>query len=176
VPGHGRLPVQYVLRAANRKSFAEINWELRQAARRDPESDPNVQLRRRVARLPGFVRRYVSWRIGRNPFWLKKFHGTMGLTNLQRPNFHAPFFALPPNIFSMTMAIGSITGRYVPGPEGRPALRRMLCLSSGADHAILDGMTLARFAERLTQLIQSAAGLDESFIEESRRLIRDSKE
>src|SRR5947207_2441245 len=72
VPGHGRLPVQYVLRGANRKSLAEINWELRQASRSDPASDPNVRLRRTVAHLPGFVRRLVSWRIGRNPFWLKK--------------------------------------------------------------------------------------------------------
>jgi pyruvate/2-oxoglutarate dehydrogenase complex dihydrolipoamide acyltransferase (E2) component len=171
VPGQGRLPVQHVVRAANRKSLAEINWEIRTASRSDPTKDPNVRLRRRVAGLPGIVRRIVSWRIGRSPFLLKKFHGTIGLTNLQRPGIQSPFFALPPNIFTLTMAVGSITDRFLPDASGQPRLRRMLCLTGGADHAVIDGMSLARFVERLIQLIESATGLDESFIEESRRLI-----
>lgn len=172
VPGHGRLPVQHVVRAANRKSLAAINWELRQVAKSDPTQDANVRLRRRVARLPGFVRRIISWRIARNPFWLKHFHGTMGLTSVRTPGFERPFYALPPNIFTMTLAVGSLTERYLPGADGQPALRRMLCLSAGADHAILDGMTLSRFAARLTELIESAAGLDDAFIAETQRLMQ----
>jgi pyruvate/2-oxoglutarate dehydrogenase complex dihydrolipoamide acyltransferase (E2) component len=176
VRGQGRLPVQHIVRAANRKSLAAINWEIRTASRSDPTKDPNVRLRRRVAGLPGIVRRIVSWRIGRSPFLLKKFHGTMGLTNLQHPGIQRPFFGLPPNIFTLTMAVGSITDRFLPDDLGRPRLRRMLCLSGGADHAVIDGMSLSRFSERLIQLIESAAGLDDSFIAESRRLRRESGE
>jgi pyruvate/2-oxoglutarate dehydrogenase complex dihydrolipoamide acyltransferase (E2) component len=169
VPGHGRLPVQYIVRGANQKTLAAINWELRRAARSDPTRDPNVRLRRRVATMPGIVRRLVSWRIGKSPFLLKKFHGTIGLTNVQRQDLRTPFFALPPNIFTLTIAIGSITDRFFPDEDGRPVLRRMLCLTGGADHAVLDGMTLARFSERLTKLIESGAGLDESFVKETRQ-------
>jgi len=170
VPGAGRLPVQHIVRAANRKSLAAINWELRQVAKSDPTQDPNVRLRRRVARLPGFVRRLVSWRIGRNPFWLKKFHGTIGLTSVQKAGFERPFFAAPPNIFTMTLAVGSLIDRVVLDAEGRPRSRRMLCLGAGADHAILDGMALSRFAARLAELLESAAGLDAAFVAETLRL------
>lgn len=176
VPGHGRLPVQYIVRGANRKNFAAINWELRLASRNDPAKDPNVRLRRRVAMLPGIVRRVVSWRISRNPFLLKKFHGTVGLTSLQRQDFRIPFFALPPNIFTLTMAVGSLTDRFVPNAEGLPTLRRILCMTGGADHAVIDGMSLARFSGRLVNLIESASGLDDSFVEQTRRLMRDSNE
>jgi pyruvate/2-oxoglutarate dehydrogenase complex dihydrolipoamide acyltransferase (E2) component len=175
VPGHGRLPVQHIVRAANRKSLAAINWELRQVAKSDPTKDANVRLRRRVASLPGFVRRLISWRIARNPFWLKHFHGTLGLTSVHQRGFERPLFALPPNIFTLTLAVGGLTDRFVPGADGQPVLRRMLCLSAGADHAILDGMTLSRFARRLSELLESAAGLDDAFVDETLRFRGDPR-
>jgi pyruvate/2-oxoglutarate dehydrogenase complex dihydrolipoamide acyltransferase (E2) component len=176
IPRQGRIPVQHIFRSADKKSLAQINWELRQTSRSDPTLDPNVRLRRRAARFPGFVRRIVSWKIRRNPFWLKKFHGTIGVTNLQRPDFHNAFFALPPNLFTITLAVGSITDRFLPDAEGRPVLRRMLCVGMGADHAVIDGGDLARFSETLARMISSGAGLDADFVGESRRLRQESSE
>ncbi len=170
VPGHGRLPVQHIVRGANRKSLAAINWELRRVAKSDPTADPNVRLRRRVAHLPGFVRRLISWRIGRNPFMLKRFHGTIGLTSVQKAGFERPLFAAPPNIFTMTIAVGGLFDRVTIGESGHPERRRMLCITAAADHVILDGMTLSRFAESFSRLLESAAGLDQAFVDETRRL------
>jgi pyruvate/2-oxoglutarate dehydrogenase complex dihydrolipoamide acyltransferase (E2) component len=173
LPDRRRLPVGYVFRAAQRKSLAEINWELRQACRSSLADDPSVRLRRQVARLPGFVRHMVSGCILRNPFWLRRFHGTIGLTNLQSAGFDRPFFALPPNIFTLTAAIGTVTERALPGQEGGQEKRKVLCLSAGADHAVIDGADLARFARRFTQLIEAAEGLDDAFVVESRRLMEE---
>jgi pyruvate/2-oxoglutarate dehydrogenase complex dihydrolipoamide acyltransferase (E2) component len=166
VANQGRIPVQHCFRAADKKTLAQINWELRQTSRSDPTLDPNVRLRRRVAAYPGFVRRLIVWKLRRNPFWLKKFHGTMGITNLQRANFKNRFYAMPPNFFTLTIALGGIT---------EESQRRMLCVGLGADHAVIDGGDIARFSETFAKLISSGHGLDDSFIEESRRLLRESR-
>jgi pyruvate/2-oxoglutarate dehydrogenase complex dihydrolipoamide acyltransferase (E2) component len=108
--------------------------------------------------------------MSRNPIFLKKVQGTMGLTSLQRQEFNRSFHGFPPNIFTLTFAVGSIVDRFLPDANGQPVLRRMLCLSGGADHAVVDGMDLARFSERFARLLESADGLDDSFVSETRRL------
>jgi hypothetical protein len=170
IPGQGRLPLMYVVRAANTKSLAEINWELRLACRMNPADDPTIKMRRRLIAMPGLVRRAVFAAMARNPFWLKRVNGTMGLTNLQRRGLDRPFFALPPNIYTLTMAVGPIVDRFLPGPDRQPVPRRIVCLSAGADHAVIDGMDMVRFYERLTQLLESASGLGEEFAARTREL------
>lgn len=166
LPGGVQLAVGYTIRAAQQKSLADINWELRQATRIDLAQDETVKLRRRVALLPRFVRDLISRRIMRDPFLLKRFHGTIGLTNLQSPGLHQPFFGLPPNIFTYTLAIGSVVER-----DGR----KIMCISAGADHAIVDGLPLSRFAATLAGLLETGAGLDDDFLVQTRRLIAASE-
>lgn len=162
MPNGMQMAVGYTFRGAQDKSLATINWELRAATDADLALHDLVKLRRRIARLPGFVRSLIGWRIKRDPRLLKRFHGTIGLTNLQSPGVTNAFWALPPNIFTYTLAIGAVVER-----DGR----KMLCLSAGADHAIVDGLPLSRFAATLAGLLQAAAGLDEGFVAETRRLI-----
>lgn len=162
MPNGMQMAVGYTFRAAQDKSLAMLNWELRRATNADLALHDLVKLRRRIARLPGFVRDLIAWRIRRDPRLLKRFHGTIGLTNLQSPGVSNAFWALPPNIFTYTLAIGSVVER---------GDRKMLCLSAGADHAIVDGLPLSRFAATLSGLLQTAAGLNDDFIAETRRLI-----
>jgi hypothetical protein len=161
--GHVRVPVAYVFRAAQRKSLAEINDELRAACRSDLTDDPAVRWRRRMARMPEIVRRAVFHRVFNDPFLLCRFYGNIGLTNVQTPGFHNPLFVFPPNVYTLTFGIGNTTDRWGPPVVGEPARRKMLCLGGGADHAVIDGMGLARFAHRFTRLLESAAGLDDVF-------------
>ena len=171
LPDGVRLPVGYIVRGAQDKSPAAINWELRRAIRVDRLDSESLRLRRNVARMPGWVRRLASWRIMRNPFMLRRFHGTIGLTNLRNPALHAPFHALPPNIYTYTLAIGSMFERITLDAQGRPEKRKVLCLSAGADHAVIDGMALTAFAARLAHLLQSGHGLGDEFVEETRQLM-----
>lgn len=162
MPEGQRMAVGYTFRGAQAKSLATINWELRNATNADLSQDPLVKLRRRFARLPWIVRRVFAWRMSRNPHLLKKINGTMGLTNLQSPGTPGTFWGLPTNVFTCTIAIGGIADR-----DGR----KMLCLSAGVDHAITDGMTLSRFTAAFAALLQSASGLDEAFVTETRQLL-----
>lgn len=172
LPDGVRLPVGYTVRAAQTKSLADLNWELRQAIRARQIDSEALRLRRRVARWPRIARRLVSWRIGRNPFLLRRFHGVIGLTNLQSPGLDTPFYALPPNIFTLTLAIGSTVKRpTTPGDEPNTG-KKIVCLAAGADHLVVDGMALSRFAQRLVQLLESAAGLDRQFLLETRQLLQ----
>lgn len=168
LPGGARIPVAHILRNAERMSLAEINWELRRAQRIDPVQDDTIKLRRRVMALPGFVRGLVSRRIFGDPLWLRRFYGTIGCTNVRVPGTTQAGFALPPNVFTATIAVGWIVDRYVPGKEG---VRRMLCVTAGIDHAVVDGMGIALWARDFSRRLESAAGLDdESLVEEMRRL------
>ncbi len=168
-PGGVRVPAVYTVRAAQTKSLAAINWELREGIRSDQGEVESVRLRRFVTRLPAFLRDLIGRRMMRDPFLLKRFHGTIGLTNIQSGGFDRPFFGLPPNLYTYTLAIGSIAERVVLDKQGHPEARKVVCLAAGADHEVIDGMPLSRFAYRLTQLLESAAGLDDDFAAETRQ-------
>ena len=55
-PDGSMVPVTYIVRAANRKSLAEVNHELRQASASDLYNDEGVRRRRKLMRLPRTVR------------------------------------------------------------------------------------------------------------------------
>jgi pyruvate/2-oxoglutarate dehydrogenase complex dihydrolipoamide acyltransferase (E2) component len=170
LPSGERLPVGLVVRKAQDKSLAAINHELRRAAKSDLPDGEVAQRRRRIAKLPGPIRRWVFRRISADPFKMKALYGTIALTNLQNQGVSETFFVLPPNVHTATIAIGSITDRVVLDGEGRPVVRKMVCLTGGLDHAVLDGAPIARFSYAIADLMRRAAGLDESFLSESRRL------
>jgi pyruvate/2-oxoglutarate dehydrogenase complex dihydrolipoamide acyltransferase (E2) component len=169
-PDGTRFPVAYVLRGAQVKSLACINWELREVARRDLADDETVRLRRRVMALPALVRRLMRWQITRNPFWMRRFFGTIGCTNVRVTGSERPGFVLPPNVFTVTVGVGWITERPVAGADGALKQRRMLCLACGFDHAVVDGIPVARWAQSFIERLEGAAGLDESLVAETRAL------
>jgi len=72
-----------VIRAANRKSFRQINDEIRAAQLGKVEEARGMEWFKwaeAAAWLPGFVRT-IAWRaVERNPRWVKQFAGTAGLT------------------------------------------------------------------------------------------------
>lgn len=170
-PGGVRMPAVYTVRQAQNKSLAQINFELRQAMRTDQSQVEAVRLRQGLTRAPAFIRRLVAKWMARNPFVLREFHGTLGLTSIQAQGFNRPLFAIAPNIFTFTLAVGAITERVCQNAAGEYMSRKILCLSAGADHLIIDGAPLARFAQCLIEQIESAAGLDAHFIQESQALI-----
>ena len=171
-----RIPVGYVLRAAERKSLAEINRELREVARRDLAQDETVRMRRRLLAMPGFVRRLLRWKIVRDPLWLRRFYGTIGCTNLAIPGTARTGFALPPNVYTLSVAVGWTSERPAVRQDGTIAPRQILCLACGIDHAVVDGIPVSLWAKTFLDSLQSAAGLDESLAAETRRLLRRAKE
>lgn len=174
-PGNIKLPASHTVRAAQTKSVAAINWELREAIRNDQSHTPAVQARRRLARMPGIVRRYVGWKMSRDPHVLSRYHGTMGLTSLQTPGYPGALSGLPPNICTVTVALGALARRVKLDADGRPVERRILTIAAGMDHLIMDGMAMSRFAKRVVELLESGTGLDEHFVTETRALVARSE-
>src|SRR5690606_38199724 len=75
------IPVMYIVRAANHKSLAEINYEMYQAGQGDLSDDATVSRRRQLLKLPTFLRRLVWWWLLRDPERMKEYWGTVGVSN-----------------------------------------------------------------------------------------------
>ncbi len=177
LPSGVRIPVGHIVRAAQTKSLAQINQELRQAVKAvDLDRDPAVLMRRRFARFPALVRRWLAWRTTRDPFLLKRIHGTTGITSIQSHGFSNPLFTLPPAIHTLSFSVGNLCERLALDENGAVVKRKVLCLTGAADHDVMDGMQLTRFSYRFTRLLEGADGLDESFVEETRRLLAARRE
>lgn len=153
----------FIVRAAQEKSLADINDEMRQALRRDPGEDPGAALRRKFARLPGVVRWFIRRRTAADPFRFRQVYGTVGLTNLHLADVGHPYFAIPPNPYTMTVAMGGAITRNVVEDDGRVGKRRMVPVTMAIDHALVDGIMACRFGRALVHQLESGDGLDEAF-------------
>lgn len=170
LPGNLRIPVSYIVRLADQKSFTEIHLELRRAMKSSLEDDPNVAKRRSLAHRPRWLRKWFWWRVDRNPVLFRRYRGTAGLTNLQAKGMDQPSYALPPNLNTCTVSINNIHARLVQHDDGRLERRQSLSLVNAVDHSMVDGAPSTHFCRRLGELIGSAAGLDDGLLEEFRRL------
>lgn len=166
----GRYAAGFVIRAAQTKSLAALCQEMRTALRRDPSEDPGAALRRKFARLPAVVRWWISRRTAANPFQFHKIYGTVGLTNLHLPGVGAAYTPLPPNPYTVTIALGGTITRTRLTEAGTPETRRFLPITIAVDHAIVDGMAACRFGSDLIHQIESGDGLGDAFIADLKAL------
>ncbi len=180
LPNGGRIPTGYIVRAAQRKSLAEINWELRQAVRADDIAQQKavaeaVKMRRRFARWPGVLRDLVSWRARRDPLFFKRLHGTVILTNVQPHGFSNAGAVFGPTVHTFSLSVGTITNRLAMNGDGAIVNRKILVVGGAGDHDIVDGMVAARFLAQMTRIVESASALDEAFLEEARQFAAQGK-
>lgn len=170
-----RLPVVFIVRDADKKSVAQTNWEIREAARSDLSKNPDIAYRRRLTKLPYAVQKIMFRRLLRDPFLHRRFFGSFGFTSTQSPGFDRPLHAFPTNLQSATIAMGNVHQEFRPDENRQPVLRRMMDIAGTFDHDMVDGMLLSRFTYELTKLVESASGLDDEFIRETRELVAHKK-
>lgn len=155
-----KIVKSHLFRAVNTKSVAELSAEMRRAQRPDDSvGRQRYQGARAFAALPGFVRG-LPWRIAMgNPFLFRRFGGTVGLSSLGM--FAHGGWGIPIAPPTLMVTAGGVTRkpRFV---DGVLSNRELLSLTLSFDHAVVDGAPAARFASRLTELIEAAAGLDET--------------
>ncbi|MEO0771094.1 MAG: 2-oxo acid dehydrogenase subunit E2 [Cyanobacteria bacterium J06649_4] len=173
LPDNTTFPAPYVVRNAESKSLAEICLEMRQASKRDlTNNEVNAKVRfgrERLAQLPGWLRRlFWAW-VDANPARRRQVRGTFGLTNLNflSHGLTAGFGHFLSNM-SSSICIGSSYDRLVPNdkdPRGF-VVRRHLCCTLAANHLVIDGAPLTRFAKTLTSALEAAEGLDEQFADD----------
>jgi pyruvate/2-oxoglutarate dehydrogenase complex dihydrolipoamide acyltransferase (E2) component len=166
------LPMPYVIRGANAKSLDAIHAEIR-GAQHAPVAAGDTQIGggRTAAlvplfnRLPQFARDLIVWRrLMRDPFYLKRMMGTVGVTAIgmagQGPGGHGSIgWGIPIGLHPLVVAVGGISPRALL-LEGQLANREHLGLTILFDHAVTDGAPVARFMGRLQELMEAAYGLE----------------
>ena len=164
------LPMPYIVRTANKKSVSEIHAELRaaKAAVLKPGevqlgSGRNIRLTRAFTLMPRFVRNLLVWRrLTKDPFFAKQMVGTVVVTSVGSSfKGNGYIWAIPIGIHPAAFALGNIAKK--PGVIGEEIkIREYLSLTVLFDHDVTDGAPVARFIQRLTELLEGGYGLHQS--------------
>jgi hypothetical protein len=146
-----------LVRSANHKSVEELSSEIRTGQHHDAPSELRYRTTLAFLSLPRPVRT-LAWRfmLG-NPEWFKRFGGTVGLSSVGMFG-PAGGWGIPIAPPTLMITVGGIATkpRYV---DGDLQARELLDLTISVDHEVVDGAPAARFARRLTELIEQADGL-----------------
>lgn len=156
---HHKLPIPYVIRAANHKTLREIHQEIRGVQQaRSRKEDSMIHLTKLYQRVPGFVGR-LFWRLlERYPKLKKRWAGTCGVTSIGMFG-RGGGWGLPLTSYVLNITLGGIAEK--PGIiDGRIEAREYLCVTVSVDHDIIDGAPAARFITRFKDLIEQGYGLD----------------
>ena len=154
-----RVPVPHIVRAANRKTPAEVDREIRSA---QGDDDPYGRARRFAGlwlALPAIFRRFALTRLLADPHRRKKYTGTAAVTALSMfgkgTGWGIPFVS-----HSICLIVGGMSRRPGLAPDGNVEPREMVCLTISVDHDVVNGAPLARFISRFRKSVESASLLD----------------
>lgn len=154
----GVLPVNYIVRAANRKAAAEIHAELQFAKTAALGQDgPMSAVEKQFFELPRPLRKIVWFFIRRDPVMFKQLVGTVGVTSMGMHG-HGAALVLPITPMTLTLSIGAISHRLAL-ENGMPVEREFIQLNFGADHDVIDGAPLMRFASRFKEMLAQGRAL-----------------
>lgn len=163
--GGERIPMPFVVRRADAKSVAQIGDEIRLAQTRPlapgeqwlaaEGSVPPPRLMQLAFSAPFQLRKWLFWdRLLADPFRVKRTMGTVMVTSVPlttRSGTRA--WAVPVGIHPLSVALGAVARLH--DPE-----RELLSMTVLFDHDVIDGVPVALFLRRLTELMESAWGLD----------------
>jgi pyruvate/2-oxoglutarate dehydrogenase complex dihydrolipoamide acyltransferase (E2) component len=157
-----KVPLVYVIRAVNRKTFREIHHEIR--AYQVQDTTKSVLGFTTFPFIPAALLTRILYRTLRTfPKLHKRVVGTIGVTAVGM--FGKGYgWGIPVAAASLAITLGGLASK--PGViDGHIAIRDYLCMTLSYDHRITDGGPAARFAHRLKDLIESGYGLDDSKVE-----------
>jgi pyruvate/2-oxoglutarate dehydrogenase complex dihydrolipoamide acyltransferase (E2) component len=159
-----RIPMPFVVRRANEKSAEQIGEEIRHAQTRPLAAGeqwlasdgrvPPPRLMRLAFQAPFHLRKWLFWdRLLADPFRVKRTMGTVMVTSVPlttRSGTRA--WAVPVGIHPLSVALGAVARLH--DPE-----RELLSMTVLFDHDVTDGVPVALFLRRLTELMETACGL-----------------
>ncbi|MHA1744041.1 MAG: 2-oxo acid dehydrogenase subunit E2 [Candidatus Heimdallarchaeota archaeon] len=158
-----KVPIAYIIRQANKKSFQEIQNEIRTAQKysKDQREKEAKQKKRQklLMKLPKMIRALLWRSIIKDPFKIRKNLGTVGVTAMGMFGKGIVGYAIPKTFHATTCALGAIVKKpvYI-NDELVP--RDILHVVVEFDHDIVDGAPAVRFVSRLHQLLSEAFGLE----------------
>ncbi len=162
-----RLPMPFVVRKANEKSVEQISADVRRAQTTTlapgeqwiaPEGIvPPSWLLPLSFRLPRRLRRWFYWdRVLSDPWRIKKTMGTVVVTSVPLTrDSGGGGWGIPIAVHPLAVALGAV-GRRPGFAEGRVEPREILSATVMFDHEVVDGVPVALFLRRLSELMESA--------------------
>jgi pyruvate/2-oxoglutarate dehydrogenase complex dihydrolipoamide acyltransferase (E2) component len=154
-----RVPVPYILRAANKKELPEIHREIRSAQVEEAPQARAVRWLPLWLLLPAFLRRFIWATLLGNPHWRKQVMGTVAVTAVGMFG-HGPAWGIPLTLYTLCLTVGGIARKPGVVRDGanrrneRIEVREYLSLTLSMDHDVIDGAPAARFAAHVKELIQ----------------------
>ncbi len=160
-----KVPIVYIIRKADKKSFKEINDEIRSAQKYDDdqrEKERKVKnTQKLLMKVPQFIRRKVVWgSIMTNPFKIRKHFGTVGCTSMGMMGKGITGWAIPKTMHSTTFAIAGIVKKPVVRDD-KIVIRDILHVVVEFNHDVVDGAPAVRCVARLYELLNEAYGLED---------------
>ncbi len=158
------MPLIFVIRKTNEKSFREIHEKIRAAQTQTEVEYVKEENNRRAIllnSLPKFLRKVLFWRrLENNPFFRKKYAGTILVTSIGTAGKGILGWAMHPTSHSPVFTLGSIKEKPCVVNK-KIVIREFLFLSLMINHSVVDGAPAMRFVARLVELIENAYGLDD---------------
>jgi pyruvate/2-oxoglutarate dehydrogenase complex dihydrolipoamide acyltransferase (E2) component len=158
-PGVGAVALPYIVRRANGKTFRQIHQEIRAAQAGDPKSWPRGGLVALGQHAPRLLREVFYWGLRQRPIWQKQTAGTVILTSVGMFGQGAGWGLTFLPMHSLGLTVGGIALRPAL-VKGRLENRESLCLTISADHDVVDGAPLARFASDLCRRLTEGSMLE----------------
>ncbi|TFG21029.1 MAG: hypothetical protein EU530_01695 [Promethearchaeota archaeon] len=161
-----KVPYNHCVRNIDKKSIAEINKEilgiqtkkLEENEQLDKDSKGNNP--RLLMLIPTFIRRMAMRRMLKNPFYVKKIMGTIGISTLGE--VFKGFTGWPVGFGDKTLNVnlGGIVKRVIETENGFES-REIYNMTFLFDHSLVDGAPCAAFVARVGQLLKEAYGLQD---------------
>jgi pyruvate/2-oxoglutarate dehydrogenase complex dihydrolipoamide acyltransferase (E2) component len=160
-----KRPMVYIIRKANEKSIDEITKEIRDIQIENISESTQVlgqnlsKFERFVLKSPIFLKKIVLLIFRNNGLFKKKHFGTIAVSAIGMKG-RFPGWAIPlGGVTAAIIVVGGITKK--PGVvNDKICIREFLHLTITVDHDLIDGGPLARFVDRLNDLVEAAYFLE----------------
>jgi pyruvate/2-oxoglutarate dehydrogenase complex dihydrolipoamide acyltransferase (E2) component len=153
------IPEPVGIQAANRKTYRQVNDELRAAQQQAGQRLGSATGTAWIRFIPSFLLRTFIRLASRNIGMQKRF-GVVGVTAVGMFG-SGPMWLIPLTSATVTVAVGAIAKRPVLIDDGLQE-REHVCLTVSFDHDIVDGGPAARFTGRFAELLSSGDELRDS--------------
>lgn len=157
-------PYNHVVRKVETKTVREISDEIRLIQEKKIEGKEQVRRGSSLVFIlygiiPRFIRKALIRRRVKNPFYLQKTVGTVGLTSLGMFIKTISGWAIPFAIKTLNVAVGGMSEkpRII---DGKLENREYLSLTFMMNHNVVDGAPATRFIARTLELMKNGHGIE----------------
>ncbi len=151
-----KVPMPYILKAVNKKSFLDLHKEIR-SVQASPAKSQEARFMRWFLVLPWPFRRSFYWVVQRMPHYFRENSSSVLMTAVGMFS-RGGGWAITMPTHTLVVALGGIAQK--PGVvEGQIVPREYLHVTISIDHDIVDGAPAARFANDFRTLVESGYGL-----------------